>query len=282
MKSTSRIFLNCMFCGKEGTTKEHIFGKRISQSFEPRAYGVKRFRHNMPAEALTKDEVRKFWRRGGDHLLAVTSSSMCGDCNNLLGKELTPLSALIAAIYKGQTNIIPAKHAHPFFRYFQRIGILVDLETAAFDPTVMRQSEDDTNFNRNYHVCPPMLSPEQRSMFLAGDLVQNIEVYIGRHHGTYGKGYLMNVPFARDGDRKVQIFKTIIFSIEKFTCLISIGSAPNENPKLQRIEPTNSDIRINRELISTDADIKLNYAPFDVYPNDLEVPKVVFFPIQQA
>lgn len=134
MKSTSRIFKVCMFCGRDEVSKEHIFGKAISRNIEPRPYAVKRFRHDVPPELLTKNELRQFWRRGGDNLLAVTSSSMCRDCNHLLGKELSPLSALITKVYKGETNTVPAKHTRSFLRYFQRIGLLVDLETAAFDP----------------------------------------------------------------------------------------------------------------------------------------------------
>lgn len=276
MKSTSRIFLHCMFCGREETTKEHIFGKKISQNFEPRPYGVKRFRHNVPPDALPKSEARKFWRRGGDHLLAVTSSSMCSGCNHLLGRELTPLSALITKIYKGETNVVPARYTCSFLRYFQRIGILVDLETAVFDPATMRQSEDDTNFNRNYHGCPPMLSREERGMFLSGAIIPEVKVYAGRQHGLHGRDYRMNVAFLRTEDRKEQAYKAITFSVDRFTCLIALGFYPNMNPKLREVTLNGCDFVLDRHLISTDADVELNYAPLETYPEDPDVARIAF------
>lgn len=264
-----------MFCEATTVTREHIFTRGISTKFPPRPIMIPRFRFQGNPESLPPQEQRKYIRRGGDHALAITSLCMCESCNNELGKELSPLSGRMVKLFKAETNTISSDLAYGFLRYFHRIGAIVDLETSSVGTLPATESQDDTIFNRNYHTSPPMISEEARREFRAGGLLQNIAVHIGRHHGSYGKSYAMNLMFSRPPSRTETYYKGFTFSIDRFTCLVEIGpSTLNRNEKLSKIELDGTDIRLSPSKISTDADVRKNYAPVDVYPNESFVPAI--------
>lgn len=266
MKSQSRKFLRCMFCcSEEPVTAEHIFGASLSRRFADQ-YPARIARSALspqriePAPAAQKEH----FRGAGAYPLAFTSHSMCRTCNNELGEEISILTALLERFFKGKTNTIPADRAKLALRYFQRIGILVDLETSSFDPEIMTEDEKDIRANRHFGQTPPFLSKFDREMHRKGDILPAVKVFLGKHRGSHGRCYAMNV--ARFGDRGGPLQRKFIFSISHVTCLIIVGDANvNRNAKLQRFESEDSSFTLNIKNISTDSDVMLNYNPFTSY-----------------
>lgn len=93
MKSSSRVFLNCMFCGSNSaTTKEHIFGRSMSKKF--RAQPIITVSKSAHSPVLSKKKAagsKATHRNAGMRPLDITSKSMCGQCNEAFGKEQKPV-----------------------------------------------------------------------------------------------------------------------------------------------------------------------------------------------
>ena len=158
MKSASRKFLSCMFCGGERPlTAEHIFGRSISGRFkDQRLAMVPKSVASRLNEPSYPEGKSKHYRGAGSTPLSLTSYSMCKSCNHELGKEFTQLTGVLVKLFRGETNKIRQEHCKSAIRYFQRIGILVDLECAEFDPRLMTESEKDIEANRHSHSEVPL------------------------------------------------------------------------------------------------------------------------------
>ena len=250
-----------MFCGSDGpVTAEHIFGSALSKKFrDQRIVAVARTGVAPPRGLLSPEHEKPFYRSLGTNPLAITSHSMCKNCNGSLGEELTKLTHILENFFKGHTNIIPEVYVKAALRYFQRIAILVDLEVASFDSLTMTESENDIVTNQNHHVAPSLLSPEERLLFAQGAILPRISVYLGRHKGRHGKSYAMNVARYFIGPNGPAEMK-FVFSIQKVSCMLCIGTEKlNTNPKLQLFERIDVPFRLKTSLVSDDFDVKRNH-----------------------
>ena len=273
MKAQSRKFLTCMFCGTQvGLTREHIFGDSISRRFPaPRLASVPRRSNAPPIAVLANDmERRYYYYNSGMAPLAFTSHSMCGECNHRLGQEFTDLIPALAKLFSGRTNKIPDSLLRTAIRYFQRIGILVDLESSIFDPILMTESEKDIATNSKLVRGPSFLTQAERVYFLNGAILPNISVFLGKHYGEYGRQMAMTVVRCEDGhllgpERNGSFQKKFIFAIEKVTALIVVGRTfdINTNQKLKLLDSDELSFSLNPKMISSDADIELNLALYD-------------------
>lgn len=194
---------------------------------------------------------------------------MCAQCNSALGNEQVRLIGPLAKLFKGQTKIIPAELAYPVARYFQRIGLLMDLESARFDPTIMNENIADTKFNAVYRRSDSYFDDAERCDFRGGEVLQNISILLGKHSGSYGRSYtITTVPCStRDNYREPCLQRKILLSIKKVTCVIflGIGTEYSRNEKLQGLTVSNEDFVLDRARISNNLDIKKNLAAVQVY-----------------
>lgn len=180
-----------MFCGSNApVTVEHIFGRSISGRFTDQPIA------KVPRRAADRHHPRD---KNGVHYsagakpMSFTSKSMCKCCNGRLGTEQAKLTPILEKFFKGKTNKIPKEHLEKALRYFQRIGILVDLETAVYDCKLMEEAKKDEKLNQYTKRSPSYLTPEERLLFINGDILPNITVYLGKHRGQHGSQYTMNV-----------------------------------------------------------------------------------------
>ena len=275
MKSTSRKFLKCMFCGSDGPiTKEHIFGAAVSNHFRELPHA--KVQRNAAVDPATKydPQYRSSWHDFAASPLSFTSHSMCSSCNNFLGEELSDLSLCIAEFFKGRLlhttgqfeHTIPQRYVALALRYFQRIGILIDLETAKFDPDIMKEAKADQQKNFLTRRFPPVISSSERAEFREGGTLSRVGVYLGVFRGRSGDIVPINIangftPFKDAQGSKLRPNKCITFTVKGVTCFIEVGvDHANQNPKLVRLEDTTSAFRLNPNNASSDRDIFLNYA----------------------
>lgn len=273
MKSSSRKFLRCMFCDSDDpVTPEHIFGAALSRKFKDQPVAaVSRTGAALPRGILPQEAEKRFYRSSGMQPLSFTSHSMCRSCNGELGKELTKLTHVLENFFKGRTNRISDEHCRLALRYFQRIGILVDLEASAFDPLLMIESAEDIASNQSYGRSPSYLSLSEREAFRAGALLSDVNVFLGRHKGTHGRGFSMNVARFGDehyasGDKKGLWSTRFVFSIMQVTCMVNIGrNLFNKNEKLQLFRQDAKEFRLDITKVSSNEDILKNYASFTTH-----------------
>lgn len=156
-------------------------------------------------------------------------------------------------------------------RYFQRIGALVDLESSEFNAAIMNESTADIDFNKRFARSAPFFDPIERQRFRDGDVLPNIQIFLGKHRGSHGRNYGMTTVsigvIAQADARHDRMRRKFIFSIEKVTCCIAIGLAPdaNRNTKLQRLSISDEFFRLDPHKISSDLDIKTNLAMFNQF-----------------
>lgn len=263
MYSSSRKFISCMFCeSTEATTKEHIFGKALARRIGQVPGWVRRSNFAPPRDALGKKELRKHYKDHGGSFLSLTSTSMCEKCNNDLGKELSKLTALLVKLISGETRRIPAPSRRTALRYFQRIGLISDLESSSFDPKTMTESQSDLEFAKHFpsRQQPAILSPADRENFRNGECPRNVRVYLGRCEKGVGHRFPFSVDLIR---RETGFEKRAVFAFNELTGLIAIGSkAENFNPKLVELTEDGADFRLG-PLASNVNDINKNRSRLD-------------------
>ena len=271
MKSNSRKFKNCMFCGSgQDLNREHVFGAAVSKKFPgqkpakvPRSVRSRLHPSDGP-------NAKKHYKNMGSKPLSFTSYCLCKKCNEALGGEHTELTQKIVRLFSGQTNRIPSAFRTKFIRYLQRIGIIIDLETAAFDPTTMTEDQKDIEANLRYRKFPPTLSAESRSRFVSGEVLNEITVFIGKHTGNHGKNFAINIaPIVVMEDGKggtMSVEKRISLCFPRVAVLIYVGNHPqNSNKKLSQLAHTGGDIKLDPKNISNDADVILNYSKHTIH-----------------
>lgn len=268
MKANSRKFLQCMFCGEaEPTTKEHIFGSSISKQFPPQPMAVFKGKERPFRDPRTMDNAqrKRFVRLAGDHALAVTSASMCTACNNKNGKEISIISQSIAKFFKGELPSIPKSHNARILRYFQRIGLLIDLETCAFDAKIMTEAASD---HSEQHFGRPVASAAQRKSYIDGEFLENVSVHLCRCEESSGKDYPMKVGKratwgATTTDASQPSAKAFLFAIDKAAAMITVGSPVVERTgQMKLLEMSESFLRIPKRPLLSWSKLENNVSSF--------------------
>lgn len=217
-----------MFCGQERkTTREHIFGASVAKNFPPVEILVDRTAQRIiNPRTLEKGPLRKALAKGGgDHALAITSFSMCKDCNERNGREISEISKKIVLLFKRAVSGVLEKDSRLIHRYFQRIGLLVDLETCAYDSAIMTQDRREIEENAIHHRGGPIVGEAERRSFIDGDMANSVSVHLSRYDLQHGRQYPMTV--ARSSiypNLNQPCAKRFIFAIERLAVMVSIGS----------------------------------------------------------
>lgn len=257
MKATSRKFLYCMFCeNNTNISQEHVWGRSLSKRFP-----------KQPVVRARKSAHSNSMRSGGYTPLSETSWSMCASCNNGLSDEMNIASPIINDLFKGNIYVIEQPHLFFVTRYFQRIGLLMDLECSTFDSSIMTEKSSDSISYQMMHRLPICFSATERQNFMNGSLLPNIHVFLGCHRGRYGEGYVSefaNIILSRG--LKGNILKRFVFSIKKITGLICIGNPPfNKNPKLRQLRGDVDGFQLDKMITSRDSDVEKNLNSFDLF-----------------
>lgn len=260
MQSTSRKFHSCMFCSSgDEVSKKHIFGKSFSRAFP-----------NQPLTKVPRTRNAgvdpKKYRGGGTKPLDKTSKSMCRQCNEDLGKEMAIITPKLVKLAKARTNLISKEDSRLALRYFQRIALLIDLETMAYDPSIMSESSDDLKYRQPYIQGPEVFTEDERHRFRNGEVLSDVGVFLSRYRGIKGSLYDMDLaPYIdlrsprKNGKR--QVHRKFIFSMPKLTYLLIIGRNGSVlNKKLQRFSDPDHEFRLDHKNPSYDKDILNDYA----------------------
>lgn len=255
MQSTSRTFKQCMFCNATTISREHVWGRSLHKRFPEQE------RVRVPKSAYSGDMIC-----GGYHALSMTTRSMCEACNNGFSNEMKIVTEPIARLMKGVSNRILGVKPKIVVRYFQRVGAILDLETAIFDPILMRESDADIARSQPYLRCPPVLDANERKILVSGGVLGRVHVHLGKHSGEIGRNFGMT--FANILDPSGALVKRFIFAFGSLTGLVCIGNVfHNRNAKLASINDCNGEIRLDPMRISFDGDVQLNCNSFTTHPD---------------
>jgi len=161
-------------------TGEHIFGKALARWFRER-YGLD---INW---TVGNDFLGPLVKKGSGPIMNIQPPLACGNCNsgplaNEMEKSLEPLKRLI----EGQSPGISPKDRDALSRYWERVGLIVDVMTSNYQITEEYKAGREYQLSKEHRQAPPLYSDAQRKVWLQGGKVSDMKIYIGFHHGVLG------------------------------------------------------------------------------------------------
>jgi hypothetical protein len=220
-----RKYSNCIFCGSENLTREHLFGHALAEHL-----GIV-FRWTAMAAAADED-LEKEVRNGSYPITNVAPRLLCAPCNgDRLSRNMQDSLPYLSALCLDDEMLRLEERAKAALRrYFERFAMIVDvctsdeqLESAASNAKSLEHRLSAVNRND-----PPIVDFAARGEWLARLAQPPIDIYLGRHLGVLGLYVDMNVApisLKENTGRTVSRGKRISLVMRKLAICIDIGTS---------------------------------------------------------
>jgi hypothetical protein len=178
MFDAHRRFLSCVFCGSAETrTKEHVFGKAFARRFNE-TFGP------LPNWVAQEEQLRA---KGSSPIVSLSPPVACNTCNSedLSGDMKSSLEPMWRLV-KGESHAIGQPERRSLTRYWERIGLIVDVMTSDFQIDAEYRATDEYARSEEHRQAPPLFSQEERKRWTAGEKLRRARIYFGDHRGVLG------------------------------------------------------------------------------------------------
>ncbi len=232
-----RPFKSCIFCGSTARrTKEHIFGKAVARRY-PVKYRWKSAGNTHFGPVLAQ---------GGGPIISVTAKAACRDCNTgFLKRELDEALEPLMSLIEGKSHQIAAQERAALFRYWERVGLIVDVLTSNYQITATYASGDEYKVSKEGRQAPPIYSDRQRKEWKApGGKLLDMHIYIGFHDGFLGLNPFTNPASERvmwaesqggiTVEKRLTLEKRFLMTIGKLSVCVWMGKNHFHVPILLR------------------------------------------------
>ena len=216
-----RKYAKCAFCDSTDLTKEHLFGKTLAKEFPVRS--------NWVAAALPlRGSSPQTFVKGSSPILNLAPSLVCKKCNNgKLSVEMAAVLPLLLTLIRKHRHQITTVERAALRRYWERVGLLVDICTSNRDITPEYRESKEYQRSGEHRQYPPIISESARASWIAGDRLDRLQVFAGTHRGVLGINPVMNIAPMRQYDLEAsalnQLGKKVLMTVGGLSVAVFVG-----------------------------------------------------------
>jgi hypothetical protein len=124
---------------------------------------------------------------GNGPILSVAPQVACEPCNNgELSRDMAASLRPLWAAIQGETFVIPHADQKALSRYWERVGLIADVMTSNHHISDEYRSSKYYARSQAHRQSQPLFSDDQRRVWLRGNMLPNMHVYLGYHGGVLG------------------------------------------------------------------------------------------------
>lgn len=138
---------------------------------------------------------------GSGPIISLTSKSVCSICNNgILSDELEQSLDTLEYFINGRKLEVSDTHLRVLIRYFERLAILLDVESSNHD--LLCNSKSEQEIIKDYGASnsfPPCVPREDRREYVRGSGLKTVKLWFGYHSGYIGVDPILKLILLNDG-----------------------------------------------------------------------------------
>lgn len=238
MHDEHRRYLRCIFCERTDLTSEHIFGKALARRIPLKSNWSA---HHTGPSGYAHPPV---YGKGGSPILSITASLLCNICNTTtLSKEVNASIETLFRMTKGHRLQLDANTVRSLRRYFERIGLIVDVITSNHDIDDAAKEKSEYRRSAYFRQLPAIITDPERFAWIRKGHLAGVTVYIGHHRGVMGLNPYVNIAHGKvvnQATGQLLAWKWIVLVIGELAAFIRIGHVDHEPPASWLKLPSNN------------------------------------------
>lgn len=188
MFETKKQYAHCIFCGSEDLSAEHMFGKSFA-----REMGVEDM-CQVPVGSILDGTTKK----GSSPILHFAPKLLCKECNSArLGPGMEAALPMLLSLCNGKEAVINDAARKHLLRYFERLGLIVDVHASSEQVAERRKQSGEYLQNAAFRTGSAYYSQDERSEWLEGKPLSTLTVCVGHYLGKHGVNPDFNIYHVR-------------------------------------------------------------------------------------